>query len=68
VNPPAQTVLYVHVQKPTFDLVGVILSSMGIAGLCALVALCLGITYGVATILRRRRVEPLPTLVSLHLQ
>jgi len=68
VNPPAETVLYVQVQKPTFDLVGVVLSSLGLAGICALVALSLGIAYGVATIVRRRRgFEPLPRCLSLNL-
>jgi hypothetical protein len=63
------TVLYVRVQKPTFDLVGVVLSSLGLAGLCAVIALFLGAALGVATILRRRRgLEPLPATVSLHLQ
>jgi hypothetical protein len=68
VNPPAETILYVQVQKPTFDLVGVVLSSLGLAGICALIALALGVAYGVTAILRRRRVEPVPALLSLHLQ
>jgi ABC-type dipeptide/oligopeptide/nickel transport system permease component len=48
--------------------VGVVLSSLGLAGICALIALVLGITLGIATIVRRRRVEPLPRCLSLDLQ
>jgi ABC-type Fe3+ transport system permease subunit len=56
----SQTVptLFVKVERPTFDLVGVVLSSMGIAGICAATALVLGIVLGVSVILRRRRHPP----------
>ena len=57
-SPPP--VIWVPVQKPTFDLVGVVLSSFGIAGICAGVALALGIVLGVFLILRaRRQADPL---------
>ena len=57
----SQTVptLFVRVERPTFDLVGVVLSSMGIAGICAATALVLGVALGVSVILRRRRNPPL---------
>jgi hypothetical protein len=56
----SQTVptLYVRVERPVFDLVGVVLSSLGLAGICAATALVLGIALGVSVILRRRRHPP----------
>ena len=54
----AEPTIWVKVERPTFDLVGVVLSSMGIAGICALAALTFGISLGVITILRRRRHPP----------
>jgi hypothetical protein len=64
--PPKIT--WVKVEKPTFDLVGVVLSSLGLAGLCALIALVLGVAWGLATILRRRHRAPLSWADhSLHL-
>lgn len=65
-SPPG--VQWIHVQKPTFDLVGVVLSSFGIAGICAGVALALGIALGLFLILRARRQEdPLHGRVTLRL-
>jgi hypothetical protein len=51
----AETVTWVNVPKPTLDLVGVVLYSLGLAGICALVALALGLALGVAFIVRARR-------------
>jgi hypothetical protein len=51
--------LYVRVERPVFDLVGVVLSSLGIAGICAATALVLGIALGVSVILRRRKHPPM---------
>jgi hypothetical protein len=57
---PPPNVIWVPVQKPTFDLVGVVLSSLGLAGICAGVALALGTALGVVLILRaRRQADPL---------
>jgi len=61
-------VTWIKVEKPTFDLVGVVLGSFWLAGFLLLVALALGIVFGLALIRSRRR--PLPTpldTVSLHL-
>ncbi len=61
-------VTWIKVEKPTFDLVGVVLGSFHLAGFLLLLALALGIAFGVALIRSRRR--PLPTpmdAVSLHL-
>jgi hypothetical protein len=52
---PTQTVTWIQVQKPTFDLVGVVLGALGLAFLLAAVALVLGIVFGVSLILRHRR-------------
>jgi hypothetical protein len=48
-------VTWVKVDKPVFDLGGVILSSLGFAGMCAAGALVLGICLGVFLIRRRLR-------------
>lgn len=61
-------VTWIKVEKPTFDLVGVVLGSFRLTGYLLLLALALGIAFGVALIRSRRR--PLPTpidAVSLHL-
>jgi hypothetical protein len=54
----AESVTWIKVQKPVFDLVGVVLGSFALAGVCVLVALALGAALGVGFILRRRRVPP----------
>ena len=51
----AENVTWVKVPKPVFDLTGVVLYSLGLAGICALVALTLGSALGVAFIMRTRR-------------
>ena len=53
----APTVTWIKVEKPVFDLVGVVLYSLGLAGICALIALVLGSALGVALIVRARRHE-----------
>jgi len=47
-------ITWIRVEKPVFDLPGVILSSLGIAGLCALVAMALGLVWGAILIHRSR--------------
>jgi hypothetical protein len=65
-TPP--NVIWVPVQRPTFDLVGVVLSSFGIAGICAAVALVLGIGLGVLFIRRaRRHADPMEGRTTLRL-
>ena len=54
----AETVTWIKVQKPTFDLVGVVLGSFALAGVCVLVALALGGVLGLGFILRSQRVPP----------
>jgi ABC-type spermidine/putrescine transport system permease subunit II len=61
-------VTWIKVEKPTFDLVGVVLGSFRLAGFLLLVAVALGVLFGAALIRSRRRSQ-LPPLdeVSLHL-
>jgi hypothetical protein len=51
----AQQITWIQVQKPVFDLAGVVLYSLGLAGLCAIVASVLGGALGIAFIVRSRR-------------
>jgi hypothetical protein len=65
-----QTVTWIQVEKPTFDLVGVVLGALGLAGLLAAVALVLGTVFGVGLILRHRqettsRFEPFSLKLAL---
>ena len=48
-------ITWIKVEKPVFDLVGVVLSSFKLAGLVAAAALVLGGLLGVFLILRQRR-------------
>jgi hypothetical protein len=50
-----QSVTWVKVEKPVFDLVGVVLSSIGIAAICVGVALAFGSVLGLVLILRNRK-------------
>jgi hypothetical protein len=64
----APAVTWVKVEKPTFDLVGVVLGSFRLAGVLLAVALVLGIVFGTSLILSRRRSHRSPLDdVSLHL-
>ena len=61
-------VTWIKVEKPSFDLVGVVLGSFKLAGVLLVVALVLGLALGAALILSRRRNAPPPLDdVSLHL-
>lgn len=66
----AQAVTWIKVEKPTFDLVGVVLGSFRLAGILLVLAFVLGTMMGVTLIRRRRRraarTAPLEQ-VSLHL-
>ena len=53
--PPPGFVTWIKVDRPVFDLVGVVVSSFEIAGLVALLALALGALLGSLLILRQRR-------------
>jgi hypothetical protein len=61
-------VTWIKVEKPTFDLVGVVLGSFRLAGFLLLVALALGAFFGLALVRARRRRPATPLdAVSLHL-
>jgi hypothetical protein len=51
----AEKVMWVQVPRPVFDLVGVVLYSLGLAALCAVIAVTLGSFLGLVFIVRRRR-------------
>jgi hypothetical protein len=61
-------ITWIKVEKPTFDLLGLVLGSFRLAGALLLVALVLGVALGCFLILSRRRPAPPPLDdVSLHL-
>ena len=63
-----ETVTWIKVEKPVFDLVGVVLSSLGLAFICAAVSFALGIALGAFFVARRRRqAESWSQQISLHL-
>jgi hypothetical protein len=62
-------VTWIKVEKPSFDLVGVVLGSFRLTGFLLLLALALGVAIGVGLIRSRRRPAAGTPLdqVSLHL-
>ncbi len=62
-------VTWVTFEKPSFDLVGVILGSFRLVGALLVVAVGLGLVFGTLLILGRRRTASAAPLddVSLHL-
>lgn len=61
-------VTWIRFEKPTFDLVGVVLSSFGITGLCVAVAVTLGVCWGLVLIYRGRSRTPFEPEISLDLK
>jgi ABC-type spermidine/putrescine transport system permease subunit II len=68
-NPQAlESVTWIKVEKPVFDLVGVVLSSLGLAFICAAISFVLGIALGAWFVARRRRqAQSWAEEISLHL-
>jgi hypothetical protein len=67
--PPPGPITWIKVEKPVFDLVGVVLSSFQIAGLVAGTAFLLGGLLGLLLILRHRRgrgLAPRPPSIRLE--
>jgi hypothetical protein len=60
-------VIWIRLAKPSFDLIGVILSSFGITGICVGVAIVLGACWGLLLIRRSRRRAPLEPGLGLGL-
>ena len=52
-----QVVTWVHVPKPTLDLMGIVLGSLTVAALAAVIAMVLGSGMGLLLIVRNRRRE-----------
>jgi hypothetical protein len=66
-QPNPANIIWIRIERPTFDLVGVLLSSLGITGICVGVAVALGTLFGGYLILRAQRREP-PLAMHLELQ
>ena len=62
-----QVITWVHVPKPTLDLVGIVLGSLRLAGVAALLAMALGAAVGLGLILRNRRRPSVVEPSRLHL-
>ena len=60
-------VTWIKVEKPSFDLVGVVLGSFRLAGILLLLALGLGLLLGGALLRSRRRTATPIESVSLNL-
>lgn len=52
---PNEVVTWVRVEREAFDIVGVILTSLGFTGMCIAIAAFLGLVMGAARIIRGRR-------------
>ena len=63
-----RTIIWVKVERPVFDLVGVVLGSLGTAFILVIAASILGSVFGLVLIRRTRRLTvPESDAVSLHL-
>ena len=63
-----ETVTWVRVEHPSFDLAGVLIYSLAITGGLLLIALALGSVFGLTLLWRRRRQVSCLDPVSLRLQ
>jgi hypothetical protein len=62
-----QVITWVHVPKPTLDLVGIVLGALTLAAVAALVAMVLGSGMGLLLIVRNRRRPSVIEPSRLHL-
>ena len=62
-----QVVTWVHVPKPTLDLVGIVLGSLRLAAVAAVLATVLGLVVGLVLIVRNRRRPSVIEPSRLHL-
>ena len=67
VDPPPGTVTWIKVERPFFDLAGVLTSALSFTGMLALGALLLGSLAGLGIILYRRRHPEEGGLLQLHI-
>lgn len=63
---PTEVVTWVKVERPVFDLFGILVSSLTFALLAVVVAMCLGGVFGLFLI-RRNRTHADQSLPTLHL-
>jgi ABC-type spermidine/putrescine transport system permease subunit II len=66
-DPPPGSITWIKIERPVFDLVGVIVSSLSLAVILAGLALVLGVLAGLAIIRFRRRHEADSAPLSLQL-
>jgi hypothetical protein len=66
-NPADHAITWIKVERPTFDLVGVLVSSFELTGLLLLFAVALGLLLGLSLILRRRS-SGLPAIDAISLR
>lgn len=64
-DPPPGSVTWIRVERPVFDLAGILVSSLSLTLLLAGGALFLGLAVGLATIRRRRHTGGSP--LRLHI-
>ena len=62
-----QVITWVHVPKPTLDLVGIVLGSLWLAGVACILATVLGSVMGLVLIVRNRRRPSVIEPSRLHL-
>jgi hypothetical protein len=63
-----QAITWIKVEKPTFDLIGVVVGSLTLAGALVVVALLLGLIFALVLIRRDSHHPPAPfEALSLHL-
>jgi hypothetical protein len=60
-------ITYIRFEKPKLDLIGLILGSFTLTAVLVVLALVLGIVFGVSLILRRRREKPFRPGAALDL-
>jgi hypothetical protein len=66
--PVAETITWIKVEKPAFNLVGVILGALAATGVLVICSVVLGLLLGVLTIVRRQRqASPPDAIVRLNL-
>jgi hypothetical protein len=64
----ADSVTWIKVERPSFDLAGVLISSLEITGSLLVIAFVMGTFFGLTLLWRRRRQSSCLDPVSLRLQ
>lgn len=62
-----QVITWIHVPRPTLDLVGIVIGSLTLAGVAALLAMVLGTAVGLVLIVRNRQRPSVIEPSRLHL-